>query len=68
MSDLNNGCAGDGSPIIAVQVDDSTCRYAVHTVTGGWLPDMVGNRDTGGSKDTFAGNGQKVDGFRARRV
>lgn len=68
VSDLNNGCAGDGSPIIAVQVDDSTCRYAVHTVTGGWLPDMVGNRDTGGSKDTFAGNGQKVDGFRARRV
>lgn len=68
VSDLDRGCAGDGSPIIAVQVDDSTCRYAVHTVTGGWLPDMVGNRDTGGSKDTFAGNGQKVDGFRARRV
>ena len=68
VSDLDRGCAGDGSPIVAVQIDDSTCRYAVHTVTGGWLPDMVGNRDTGGSKDTFAGNGQKVDGFRARRV
>ena len=68
VSDLDKGCAGDGSPIVAVQIDDSTCRYAVHTVTGGWLPDMVGNRDTGGSKDTFAGNGQKVDGFRARRV
>lgn len=68
VSDLDKGCAGDGSPIVAVQIDDSTCRYAVHTVTGGWLPDMVGNKDTGGSKDTFAGNGQKVDGFRARRV
>ena len=68
VNDLNKGCAGDGSPIIAVQVDDSTCRYAVHVVGGKWLPDMVGNKDTGGSKDTFAGNGKKVDGFRARRV
>lgn len=68
IGDLDKGCAGDGSPIVAVQVDDSTCRYAVHTIGGGWLPDMVGERDTGGSKDTFAGNGQKVDGFRARRV
>ena len=67
-SDLNNGCAGDGSPIVAVQVDDTSCRYAVHVVGGGWLPDMVGQKDTGGSKDTFAGNGKKVDGFRAKRV
>ena len=68
INDLNNGCAGDGSPIVAVQVDDTSCRYAVHVVGGGWLPDMVGQKDTGGSKDTFAGNGKKVDGFRAKRV
>ena len=68
VNDLNAGCAGDGSPIVAVQVDDSSCRYAVHTIGGKWLPDMVGSKDTGGSKDTFAGNGKKVDGFRARRV
>lgn len=68
VSDLQNGCAGDGSPIIAVQVDDYSVEYAVHTIGGGWLPDMVGTKDTGGSADTFAGNGSKVDGFRARRV
>ena len=68
VNDLNNGCAGDGSPIIALQVDDSTCRYAVHVIGGGWLPDMVGQKDTGGSKDTFAGNGKKVDGVRMKRV
>ena len=38
------------------------------TVGGGWLADMVGTKDTGGSKDTFAGNGKKIDGFRVRRV
>lgn len=68
VTNLDNGCAGDGSPILAVQVDDVTARYAVHVLGNGWLPDMVGNRDTGGSADTFAGNGSKVDGFRARRV
>ena len=68
VNDLNSGCAGDGSPIIAVQIDDTSARYAVHTIGGGWLPDMVGLKDTGGSGDTFAGNGKKVDGFRARRI
>lgn len=67
-ADLDRGCAGDGTPIIAVQVDDTSCRYAVHVLGGGWLPDMVGKRDTGGSADTSAGNGRKIDGFRARRV
>ena len=68
VTNLNTGCAGDGTPIYAVQVDDVTARYAVHVLGGGWLPDMVGTKDTGGSKDTFAGNGKKIDGFRIRRV
>ena len=68
INDLDNGCAGDGSPIVALQVDDSSCRYAVHVIGGGWLPDMVGNKDTSGSKDTFAGNGKKIDGIRMKRV
>ena len=68
ITDLDKGCAGDGSPIVALQVDDPTCRYAVHTLGGKWLHDMVGNRDTSGSSDTFAGNGSKIDGIRMRRV
>ena len=68
VNDLDKGCAGDGSPIIAVQVDDVTARYAVHAIGAGWLPDMVGLADTSGGSDTWAGNGGKIDGFRARRV
>lgn len=67
-SDLDTGCAGDGSPILALQVDDRSCRYAAHTIGGKWLPDMVGLSDTSGSSDTFAGNGRKIDGIRMRRV
>lgn len=55
--DLEYGCAGDGSPIVALQVDDSKARYAVGIVGGGVYSDMIGLRDTGGTTDDFAGDG-----------
>ena len=67
INDLNKGCAGDGTPIIAVQIDDNTCKYSVHTISGSWLPNMIGLIDTGGSSDTWAGNGRKIDGIRMAR-
>lgn len=67
INDLNKGCAGDGTPIIAVQIDDNTCKYSVHTIGGSWLPNMIGLIDTGGSSDTWAGNGRKIDGIRMAR-
>lgn len=59
--DLENGCAGDGSPITAIEVADSSIRFrvAVKTPDGNvtWYADMIGQHDTGGSDDDFAGDG-----------
>lgn len=71
IKDLENGCAGDGSPINGIQVDDATCHYAVHVMRGGgeWYPDMHGLIDSGGSNDNFAGDlANRIDLFRARRA
>ena len=72
VKDLENGCAGDGSPINGVQVDDATCHYAVHVMRGKkgkWYPDMHGLVDSGGSGDNFAGDlANRIDGFRAKRA
>jgi lysozyme len=63
--DLNYGCAGDGSPIIGVQVESDDFRYAVRVKGRSWYPDMVGLHDTGGSNDNFAGDlANEIDGFR----
>ncbi len=69
-NDLENGCAGDGSPITAVrcyyetQDPDSTgwlkIRYSVND-----LPEMEDTTDTGGSGDDYAGNGSYVTKFYA---
>jgi len=68
INDLDNGCAGDGSPINGVQIDDDSVRYAVH-ISRGWYSDMVGLSDTGGTGDNFAGDlANRIDAFRARRV
>lgn len=56
VNDLDQGCAGDGSPIIALQVDDPKARYCVGVVGGPQYSDMVGLRDLGGSGDDFAGD------------
>lgn len=78
-SDLENGCAGDGSPIIAVRCYYETpdpnstgwlaIEYQAHTAESGWLDAMHDLTDTGGSGDDFAGNGGEwIDGFRAQLV
>ena len=57
VDDLDKGCAGDGSDITALQVDDSRARYAVGVVGGGVYSDMIGLRDTDAtSKDDYAGD------------
>ena len=67
VMDFENGCAGDGSPIIAVRVLSDDFRYAVR-VDGVWYADMVGMKDTSGTKDTFAGDLiHAIDGFRIER-
>lgn len=54
-NDLEYGCAGDGSPIIALEIPNSSVKYWLHNLGGGWNDAMIGNRDTGGSSDTYAG-------------
>lgn len=53
--DFEYGCAGDGSAITALEIPNDMVRYALHNLGGEWNPDMIGNHDTGGSSDYFAG-------------
>lgn len=62
-SDFEYGCAGDGSPIIAIEIPNGKFKYAAHNMGGGWNSPMVGNKDTGGSSDTFAGDNVPIDAF-----
>ena len=67
--DLENGCAGDGSPILGVEVKDTNVRYAVHIIGGDYYSDMIGQKDTGGSSDTYAGDlSNAIDAIRMRRA
>lgn len=54
--DEENGMAGDGSPILAIEIPNSKIKYQVHVMNVGWYDWMVGNKDTGNSKDTYAGD------------
>ena len=63
-NDLEYGCAGDGSPIVALEIPNAAVRYALHDLNGGWNSDMIGNQDTGGSGDTFAGSMYPADAVR----
>lgn len=63
-NDLEYGCAGDGSPIVALEIPNSKVRYAVHDLNRSWNADMIGNKDTGGSRDTFAGSMRPIDAIR----
>lgn len=67
-NDLVNGCAGDGTPIHAIRIFDSSLQYAVANVGCSFLPNMVGIHDTGGSSDDFAGNGGIISKIRIKRV
>lgn len=67
--DLEYGCAGDGSPITALEISNGDIRYQVHVLGGGWYPEMQGQTDTGGSSDTFAGDlWNPIDGISIRRA
>lgn len=78
INDLEDGCAGDGSPITAVrcyyetQDPDATgwlgIEYSVANVGEGFLADMIDLDDTSGCGDDYAGNGGMVSAFRARLV
>lgn len=69
INDLEYGCAGDGSPIIAIEVADSSIRHAAHTMNGEWHQDMIGQHDTAGTGDTFAGDlWNTIDAVRMRRA
>lgn len=69
VSDLENGCAGDGSEITAIEVYSSKYRYAVRVLNRSWYPDMVGRTDTSGSNDHFAGDlANAIDGFRISKA
>ena len=61
LSDFDDGCAGDSSAIIAVEIPNKRIKFRVHTFDNGWLPWMVGTRDTGGGWDTFAGDYSPID-------
>ncbi len=76
VGDLEDGCAGDGTPITGVrcyyetQDPDATgwkvIEYAVANIGGGFLAPMRDLSDTGGSGDDFAGNGGRISAIRAR--
>jgi len=64
-NDKEYGMAGDGSPILALEIPNSNIKYQVHTINGNWYDWMIGNVDTGGSNDTYAGDMQNpIDGIR----
>lgn len=65
-SDLENGCAGDGSKITGVEIENEGVAYAVRVRGRTWYPEMHGTHDTGGTGDNFAGDLMNaIDGFRA---
>ena len=69
INDLEYGCAGDGSPILAVQVDNSSIKYQVHPIGGEWYTNLIGLSDTGGSGDDYAGDMYNpIDGIAMRRI
>ena len=69
VGDLEDGCAGDGSGILAVEVESPKYRYAVRVMCSVWYADMIGRTDTSGSGDTYAGDMHNtIDGFRIEKA
>jgi len=69
-SDLEDGCAGDGSPVTAVEVDDDGVMYAARALgKADYYAWMVGRKSTDGDSDHFAGDmANPIDGFKAFHV
>lgn len=78
IDDLENGCAGDGSPITGVRCyyetpnPDATgwrkIEYAVANVGCDFFAPMQDETDTGGSSDGYAGNGSEISAIWARAI
>lgn len=67
--DEENGMAGNGSTICAIEIPNNKIKYQVHTINGEWLDWMIGNKDTGGSSDTYAGEmGVGIDAIRIKKA
>ena len=63
-NDEEYGMAGDGSSILAIEIPNEKVRFACHSRAGGWLPDMIGQYDTGGSSDRYGGDMTPIDAVR----
>lgn len=48
--------AGNGSPILAIEIHDSNCIIGIHLNGGTWLPQTRGVKDTG-----YAGSMSPID-------
>jgi len=75
VDDLEDGCAGDGSPILGVEIADDSVRYSAHrmrtkALAGKWYASMRGSKQIDGkSTDHFAGDlANKIDAIRMKRV
>ena len=75
VEDLEDGCAGDGSPILGVEIADDSVRYSAHrmrtkALAGKWYASMRGSKQIDGkSTDHFAGDlANKIDAIRMKRV
>lgn len=66
IANTNTGSVGDGSPMTGIRMyynspnGDKAVHYRVKTEKNGWLPWMIDHKDTGGSKDDFAGDGSRI--------
>lgn len=78
IGDLENGCAGDGSRIVAVRAYYETpeptdryyeAEYRVAPIGSGYYPWMHDTYDTGGSSDDYAGDMvRSIDRFQIHLV
>lgn len=67
--DLKNSCAGDGSKITGVEIENEDVAYAVRVRGRTWYPEMHGTHDTGGTGDNFAGDLMNaIDGFWCKAI
>lgn len=78
IDDLENGCAGDGTPITGVRAYYETqnpaetgwkaIRYEARAMNAGWLGTVTDLACDDGCGDDYAGNGDAIDAFRAYLV
>ena len=55
--------AGDGSPILAIEIFDKAVMIGIHVKGGYWLPQKMGTYDGDTDKPTYAGCMVPIDGI-----